>query len=214
MKRALVCLSFAACSPARAPATVSLALPLPTASISPVSEVRHAPFAQEMDFSSDQGPIHLVKDGDRFAGTYPNGVMSCTVKAETFTCHWYQQSGEGTAKLRREGDRLEGTWDDDAEDDETLPVPRGAVTRALDGSWQSNWGQATFTTKGQNVHIDYDQGTVDCTQRDRNLACTWQEGGTSGGADLVIESSWIVRGRWGTGTSNTDGGIWMFVRRR
>jgi len=209
--RRLFWVVLVACSHASAPATVSLALPLPTAPVTPVSEKREPAYAREMDFQSDQGPIHLVKDGDRFAGTMPGGVLTCTARADTFTCHWYQSSAEGTAKLHRDGDRLEGVWDGEAADEET--IDRGAFTGTLDGSWASNWGTTTVTTKGQNVHFEYADGTVDCTAHDRKLACSWQEAGSSGSAELVIETQRVVRGRWGTGTSATDGGDWVFVRR-
>lgn len=203
--------ALVACNHAATPATVSIALPLPTTPIAPVSEKRQAAYGPEMDFTSDQGAVHLVKDGDRFAGTIPGGVLTCTARADAFTCHWYKSSAEGVAKLRRDGDHLEGTWDSEEVDDET--IDRGAFTGTLDGSWSSNWGTATITTTGQRVHVDYGDGTVDCTARDRKLACTWQEAGTTGAAELVIESQRVVRGRWGTATSATDGGDWVFVRR-
>ena len=209
--RVAACVVLVACSHTPAPATVSLALPLPTAPITPVSEVRETR-SQELDFASDHGPIHLVKDGDGFAGTFQDGVLTCTESVKTFTCHWYQSSSEGTAQLHRDGDRLEGTWDDEGAD--ATPVGRGSLSGTLDGSWDTNWGPATITTnRSNNVHVDYVQGTADCTATDRKLACTWQEGGSGGGAELVIETQHVVRGRWGTGASATDGGVWVFVRR-
>ena len=208
--RLLFAAVFAACNHTP-PATVSLALPLPTSPITPVSEKRALAQPPEMDFSSDQGAVHLVKDGDRFAGTLPGGVLTCTARADTFTCHWYKASAEGTAKLRREGDHLSGEWDSEEADEET--IERGAFTGTLDGAWSSNWGDATVTTTGQSVHFDYGDGTVDCTAHDRKLACTWQESGTTGAAELVVESQRVVRGRWGTGSSASDGGDWVFVRR-
>src|SRR6185369_9208273 len=58
--RRLFCVVLVACNHASAPATVSLALPLPTAPVTPVSEKREPAYAREMDFQSDQGQIHLV----------------------------------------------------------------------------------------------------------------------------------------------------------
>lgn len=211
MKRCFA-IVLAACNHAPAPATVSLALPLPTAPITPVSEKRPS-ITREMDLSSDRGMVHLVKDGDGFAGTYSEGVLTCSVRAETFTCHWYQHSNEGIATLRRDGDRLDGTWDGEATDDETLPIAHGGFNATLDGSWDSNWGTATITSNARGVHFDYADGTIECTTHDRKLSCNWQETAVSGGAELVIETEHVLRGRWGTGASATDGGVWMFVRR-
>jgi hypothetical protein len=63
------------------------------------------------------------------------------------------------------------------------------------------------------VHIEYSDGTMDCTTRGTNLACTWNENSASGAAELAFESERVIRGRWGTGASSSDGGVWVFVRR-
>jgi hypothetical protein len=211
--RFVFCVLAAACSQHAAPATVSLALPLPTAPITPVSEKRDPTWPRELELESDRGKVHLVKDRDGFAGTYPDGVLTCTIRAETLTCHWYQHSNEGIATLQRKGDRLEGDWDGEVADDETLPTPRGTVNAALDGAWDSNWSSATITSNTRGVHVDYADGSIDCTVHDRKLSCTWQETTVGGGAEFVIETERVLRGRWGTGSSATDGGNWVFVRR-
>jgi hypothetical protein len=32
------------------------------------------------------------------------------------------------------------------------------------------------------------------------------------GAELIIESQHVLRGRWGSSASQTDGGPWVFIR--
>lgn len=218
MRRAFAALALAACAPP-APPPAAVTLPLPTVPATATSaEARDTkPSLDEGDFSSDRGMVHLTAEPDgTLAGTFSGGVITCRAKGEQLSCRWYDRSGEGRATLRRtpEG-RLEGTWGNGASDADgggwTLaPIPRASP---LDGVWDTNWGAATLTTSARGVHVDYGEGTMDCTQRDRTLACAWTEGGAGGNAELTIESTRVLRGRWGSGASSTDGGPWVFVRR-
>jgi hypothetical protein len=200
-----------------APQAVAIApLPVVTQSIEPVVETR-APKASidDGDFSSDKGGmVHLVAAPDgTLAGTYPNGVLTCTA---ALACLWYEGSANGRATFQRKHDgTLAGTWGNGESDADgggwtLVPIKRSGT---LDGVWDTNWGVAKIETTRAGVHIEYSDGTMDCTTRGTNLACTWNENSASGAAELAIESERVIRGRWGTGASSSDGGVWVFVRR-
>jgi hypothetical protein len=203
-------LLFACAQPA--PQAVSIAAPLPTVSQSSASLPEPHPVAKpttdDGDFSSERGMVHLTAEPDgSLAGAYPNGILTCEPKQGALACRWYERTSDGHITFhRRQDGRLEsddGTW--------TLtPIVRAG---SLDGVWDTNWTSAVITTKTGGLHVDYADGTMECTERDRKLTCTWSEGALSGGAELTIESQRVIRGRWGSGTSSTDGGSWVFVRR-
>ncbi len=219
MKRTLAAFALVACADrSPPPAAVTLPLPTPSATQAAISEVPETkPTVDEGDFSSERGMVHLVAEPDgTLAGTFTGGVVTCHAKNEDLSCRWYDRNGEGRAKLRRTADgRLEGTWGNGASQDDgggwTLaPI---AHQSPLDGVWDTNWGPATLSSSARGVHVDYGDGTMDCTSRDRSLECAWTQGGATGNAQLTIESSRVLRGRWGSGASATDGGSWVFVRR-
>ena len=80
--------------------------------------------------------------------------------------------------------------------------------------WDSNFGPATITRTSSGLHVEYRDGTMECDDRQpKKLACDWTEGSANGKAELTIESSRVLRGHWGNGTSSSDGGSWLFVRR-
>ena len=202
------------------PTTVSLALPLPAPSATTAQIEAHdtKPALDDGDFSSERGMVHLTAEPDgTLAGTYAGGILTCKNERDLLACRWYQGTSEGRATLRRKPDgRVEGTWGNGPSDDDggswtLVPVARAAP---LEGVWDTNWGVATVraTARG-GVHVDYPDGTMDCEQRDRKLTCAWNESSLSGNAELTIESSRLLRGRWGSGASATDGGPWVFVKR-
>ena len=209
-------LALAGCDHA-APPVVSIA-PLPTSSaVAPqVVEIRASKIADESDFTSDRvGMVHLVAESDgSLAGTYPNnGILTCRAD---LACRWYDSSTEGRATFHRKSDgTLEGTWGNDASDTDggawtLVPVKRAGV---LDGVWDTNWGAAKIETTRAGVHVEYTDGQMDCTEHERKLTCNWTQGSMTGVAELAIESTRVLRGRWGNGASSTDGGAWVFVRR-
>jgi hypothetical protein len=215
MRRLLVLL-LAACSEHVPQQAVAIApLPVPSQTIEPVVEVRKPAQPDDADFSSDRGGmIHLTaaRDGS-LSGTYPNGILTCSA---SFACRWYESSATGRATFQRKPDgTLAGTWGSEESDDNggswtLVPVKhRGA----LDGVWDTNFGAAKIESTSSGIHIDYEGGTVDCPAQGVKLACTWNEGGGTGGAELAVESERVIRGKWGSGTSSTDGGAWVFVRR-
>ena len=221
MKR--LALAFvAACAPRPAPVSVSLPLPVVAETASAMTPAPPPKLALDAaDFTSERGGVHLsVEPGGALAGWYESqGVLTCaTAGTNAYSCHWYNGNNVGRATFRRAASgRLEGTWGSGESDTDggawtLVPVPRAGD--GLSGAWISNWGAASIRDDGRAMHIDYPTGTLDCTHAGADkLACTWAESGSTGGADLVIESPRLLRGTWGSGPSATDGGQWVFVRR-
>jgi hypothetical protein len=81
------------------------------------------------------------------------------------------------------------------------------------GKYSSNWGNATFTQKGNSVSGVYPKGTLACTvvNEGKSLACRWNEGGSVGGAYLTRQANGSLAGSWGSGTSSSNGGPWLFT---
>jgi hypothetical protein len=200
----------------QAPQAVAIA-PLPVASgtIEPVVEMRTKKSLDDGDFTSDKGGmVHLTAAADgSLSGTYTNGILTCSA---ALACLWYEGGTTGRATFQRKRDgKLDGTWGNGESDTDggtwtLVPVKRGGT---LDGAWDSNWGVTRIETNHAGIHMEYSGGTIDCTAQGTKLACTWNEGSGSGGAELTIESDRVIRGRWGSGASSTDGGDWVFVRR-
>lgn len=217
MKRAIGALVLLACADRTPPAaTVSLALPLPSATTSSSSEPRDPkPALDDADFTSERGAVHLTAGPDgELAGTFGgDGVMTCKPEHGALSCRWYQNNEQGRATLRRKPDGpLEGTWGNGESADDggawiLVPVPRAGP---LDGVWDTNWGAATIRASARGIHVEYPRGTMDCEQHDRKLVCDWTESALTGTAELTIESSRVLRGHW---TVSTEGGPWLFVRR-
>ncbi len=218
--RALLGCALVACGGDGARVTaVSLPTPLPSppADTSPPSLPALRSALDAADFSSERGAVHLARDpGGTAAGSFgAGGVMSCSISGDQFACHWYESSTEGRATFRRKSDgRLEGTWGNATSDDDggawTL-VPVG--TTGLEGMWDTNFGVAVIRATALGYHVDYRDGTMDCEPRGDALDCAWTEGASTGHAHLARESPRVLRGRWGSGASATDGGAWLFVRR-
>lgn len=221
MKRPLVLLGLLGCASAPAPvAAVSLPAQLP--SPPPVETATSAretkPQLDAADFTSERGVVHLAVDaGAGVAGSFgASGVLTCAVARDRFDCRWYDNSSSGHALLQRAPDgRLVGTWGNGESADDagnwTL-VPLG--TSGLEGVWDTNFGLATIQTTNAGVHVEYRDGTMDCqVTGGKKLACAWTEGSSTGHAELTLESPRVLRGRWGSGASATDGGGWLFVRR-
>lgn len=87
-----------------------------------------------------------------------------------------------------------------------------ATTTTFAGSYNSTWGKSEFTQSGNTVNVTYARGTMKCTATGNALDCDWDEGaGGKGRAKLVKETSGTIRGTWGAGASDSNGGAWVFT---
>ena len=168
-------------------------------------------------YTSNWGMVHRVETSGGWFATYPSGILMCTEAGDTSSCEWHEGQSVGHAAfVRGATGKLAGTWGtgasaDDGGDWTLVPIVRGA---GVSGLWETNFGAVSITTSGSHAHVTYPNGTMECDlARTPQIACDWTEGSGSGSAELVIESDQVIRGRWGTGTSTTDGGEWIFVRR-
>ena len=222
-RAALVLLMTSACTQSAPPPSVSLPMPLPSPP-APESTIALRPFSKPSfdaaDFSSEKGIVHL-RDGSGgvVAGAFgSSGVMTCNRSPESLECRWYENSDRGRAVFhRRPSGKLEGTWGSGESADDggswTL-VPIASTEGGPEGVWDSNFVPATITRTSSGLHVEYRDGTMECDDRQpKKLACDWTEGSANGKAELTIESSRVLRGHWGNGTSSSDGGSWLFVRR-
>jgi hypothetical protein len=85
------------------------------------------------------------------------------------------------------------------------------TTTSFAGTYNSTWGKAVVTQAGNKVNVAYARGTMTCTAAGNALDCDWREGATSGRAKLVKETSGAIRGTWGNGASDSNGGAWVFT---
>ncbi len=207
------------CVRATAPAAVvSLPLELP-APAHPVNTASQKPAVEErseLDFSSDRGLVHLRMSGAQAAGRYTNGVLVCGREQGRLECEWAESNAEGRATFTARPDGgFDGTWGNGASAvDNGAWSLRRITTSDVDGLYDSNWGPATVTQTQAGVRIDYERGTMTCSRTGGALDCRWSEGAQpGGGAELAIEPNGILRGRWGSGSSSSDGGSWIFVKR-
>ncbi|HSQ68031.1 MAG TPA: hypothetical protein VLM85_32700 [Polyangiaceae bacterium] len=220
---ALLGAGWLGCARTTPPAVVSVPLalpppPAPTVTGTPGASRRPRAAREEADFASDHGLVHLRSDGGgRVSGSYPNGVLTCTSDADRLECEWTESGSQGHAVFVARGDGgYDGTWGTGASatGGGSWPLARiGASAASLDGVYDTNWGPATLREASPDVHVDYGRGTMDCQRRGSELDCTWTEGGTSGRAELTLEPNGVLRGRWGSGASSSDGGPWVFVKR-
>lgn len=217
-------MAASACAAPRVmPSAVSLALPLPSPppSVTPaLPAIARMTEQGSVDFTSERGLVHLAPSSTNvLTGTYGGGVLTCIespARDAVVSCRWYEGMSEGRAVFHRDADgALTGTWGNGASTTDggawtLVPVPRGGIA----GVWDTNWGVAIVTDTALGMHVDYPGGTLECTARSaRRYECTWAEGSLAGAAELAIESQRVLRGRWGTGASATDGGGWLFVKR-
>jgi hypothetical protein len=218
MKRCMFFIVVTACA-TPPPAAVAIA-PLPVTPVCAETPAVHPPQTpDDVDYTSNRGIVHLALASDgRWAGTYPDGVLTCDAAVGSSTkCRWYTRSSEGRAVFTRQPDgHLAGTWGNGAstEDGGDWTLVPVSSEGELHGLWDTNWGVAAVSGRGARLHIDYPNGSMECDVREsQRLACQWTEASSSGEAELVIESLRVLRGRWGSGASAKDGGPWVFVKR-
>lgn len=87
-----------------------------------------------------------------------------------------------------------------------------AVQKRFAGVYNSNWGQTTFTEDGATVSARYPKGTLTCSAAGDVLTCSWAEGALTGKARLERQSNGDLRGTWGNGASDSNGGAWNFTK--
>lgn len=81
------------------------------------------------------------------------------------------------------------------------------------GTYTTNWGKAKCTQVKRNVNCLYagKSGSMDCKVIGEDvLDCEWEEAGESGKAKLTKKSDGKLVGTWGSGSSATNGGPWIF----
>ena len=80
------------------------------------------------------------------------------------------------------------------------------------GVYGSTWGRTTFVEEGGAVTAKYPRGTLSCTASGEVLNCDWVEGSLKGKARLERQSNGDLKGKWGNGSSESNGGPWFFTR--
>lgn len=77
------------------------------------------------------------------------------------------------------------------------------------GEWSSKFGTIKFAKAGEHKFTGtYDGGTLDCSGRLSDLACTWSDNTGSGKARFHWEENGNATGTFGNGESDTDQGPW------
>jgi hypothetical protein len=84
----------------------------------------------------------------------------------------------------------------------------------LEGPFNSSWGASLFVREGDDVAVAYPRGSMRCAVSGDDLRCGWVSGDARGKATLKREPTGVVRGTWGRGDSDVDGGPWVFVKER
>ena len=93
----------------------------------------------------------------------------------------------------------------------SAPAPAAAAAVSFAGTYKSAWGATVFTQQGNQVSATYPNGTMACVPNGSTLDCNWREAASSGKALLTKDASGGITGTWGTGTSATNGGPWVFT---
>lgn len=94
------------------------------------------------------------------------------------------------------------------------PAPNAkatAATASFAGTYKSNWGPTTFAQNGSAIAATYARGSMSCQPSSNTLDCDWKEGALSGKAKLTKEADGSLKGTWGNGASNSNGGTWLFT---
>ncbi|PIE06131.1 MAG: hypothetical protein CSA75_01100, partial [Sorangium cellulosum] len=86
------------------------------------------------------------------------------------------------------------------------PSVAAVGNKRFEGSYSSNWGTTHFKEIGGIVSAKYSRGTMTCKAARDVLSCEWFEGNATGKARLTRQADGSLRGTWGKGTSETNGG--------
>lgn len=86
-----------------------------------------------------------------------------------------------------------------------------ATTTSFAGTYKSNWGPTVFAQNGAAIVATYPNGSMACQPSGNTLDCDWKEAKSAGKAKLTKQPDGSLKGTWGTGTSATNGGPWLFT---
>lgn len=90
----------------------------------------------------------------------------------------------------------------------TPPPPSGVQ---FAGVYRSTYGDVRMRQTGGNVDGTYPGGTLKCTSNDKTLLCDWKDNFGVGKAKLAKQDNGDLKGTWGNGVSETNGGTWLFT---
>lgn len=206
-----------ACSPqeTRGPEVV---LPPPNAIAipPPPSSSARSPFVGS--YSGSLGHIVLEMRDGRLVGTSARTTLSCSGLSQ-LECTWLTGDDEGWAKLRvDQAGNLRGEWGNRGETDASgiwlLVRIETNGDPAFSGDYTSTYGDVSLIQHGTTVTGTYPNGTLSCTVRGTTkLECDWDETGTNGKTTLTRTPDGNLRGTWGNGSSDSDGGDWEMERK-
>jgi hypothetical protein len=96
-----------------------------------------------------------------------------------------------------------------------VAAPATGGTPAYAGTYKSTFGRLVLEQPAADpttITGRYSKGTVACTADGDNLACSWDEGGSSKGlAKFTRHHNGDISGRWGLGKNASAGGKWTMV---
>ena len=83
----------------------------------------------------------------------------------------------------------------------------------LAGDYHSTWGLCVLEVRGPTATIRYPRGVMNCqVEAPLTFRCGWQSGTARGKALLRAQEDRTLRGTWGRGESDSDGGAWVMAR--
>lgn len=83
----------------------------------------------------------------------------------------------------------------------------------LAGSYRSTWGLCVVEIQGNEAAIAYPRGAMRCQIEPQHVfRCSWQSGEARGKATFRRQADQTLRGTWGSGDSDSDGGGWIMSR--
>jgi len=87
------------------------------------------------------------------------------------------------------------------------------ATERVAGQYRSTWGQCTVEVQNNDAVISYPRGAMHCQiEKETLFRCGWQSGDARGKATFTSQSDQTLRGTWGHGDSDSDGGAWVMAR--
>ncbi len=91
---------------------------------------------------------------------------------------------------------------------QTPPPPSG---ESFAGVYRSTYGDVRVRQTGTQVDGTYPGGTLKCVPSGKTLACDWKDNYGVGKAKLDKQANGDLKGTWGNGASETNGGSWLFT---
>lgn len=96
---------------------------------------------------------------------------------------------------------------------DTTPRPSLAappVGAQFAGIYRSTYGDVRLRPIGGQLEGTYPGGTMKCAPSDKTLTCDWKDSSGFGRARLVRQDNGDLKGSWGNGASDSNGGTWLF----